>query len=128
MSLSGRRPGPLGEGEEGPSSICVDEGESETRPEARTQSITWCELTANEATMRYAARDWGDDPGGNDAHPGRRIERVIGRQHTRHGDADADAAFSLRRYRGSRSDQDERKRDGTNEKGERHKWWSVPVG
>ncbi len=31
-----------------------------TRPEARTQSITWCELTVNEVTMRYAARDWGD--------------------------------------------------------------------
>lgn len=31
-----------------------------TRPEARTQSITWCELTAREVTMRYAARDWGD--------------------------------------------------------------------
>lgn len=31
-----------------------------TRPEARTQSITWCELTPREVTMRYAARDWGD--------------------------------------------------------------------
>jgi uncharacterized protein with NRDE domain len=31
-----------------------------TRPEARTQSITWCELTASDVTMRYAARDWGD--------------------------------------------------------------------
>jgi len=31
-----------------------------TRPEARTQSITWCELNADEVTMRYAARDWGD--------------------------------------------------------------------
>jgi len=31
-----------------------------TRPEARTQSITWCELNASDVTMRYAARDWGD--------------------------------------------------------------------
>ncbi len=31
-----------------------------TRPEARTQSVTWCELTAVEVTMRYGARDWGD--------------------------------------------------------------------
>jgi hypothetical protein len=31
-----------------------------TRPEARTQSITWCELSAREVTMRYGARDWGD--------------------------------------------------------------------
>jgi hypothetical protein len=31
-----------------------------TRAEARTQSITWCELDARESSMRYAARDAGD--------------------------------------------------------------------
>jgi hypothetical protein len=31
-----------------------------TRAEARTQSITWCEIAAREVLMRYASRDVGD--------------------------------------------------------------------